>query len=158
IDAVSQTEGSVPKAGRGEVLVRLRAYSLNFRDLLIANGLYPVTVKSSKLVPVCDGAGEVAEVGEGVTRFRKGDRVVASYFQGWFDGPLTYPAMGTSLGGGVDGVLAEYVALSEQGWVKIPDSVSFEDAATLPCAGVTAWHALVESGRLKTGQSVLVLG
>src|SRR5262245_55568926 len=144
IEAVSMTEGPVPKAGKGEVLVRLQAYSLNFRDLLIAKGLYPVTTKSSRLVPVCDGAVEEVEVGDGVTRFRKGDRVVASYFQGWFDGPLTYPAMGTSLGGGVEGVLAEYVALNEQGLVKIPDGISFEDAATLPCAGVTAWHALVE--------------
>lgn len=158
IDALSMTERPTPKAGPGQVLIRLRAFSLNFRDLLIANGLYPVSVKSDRLVPVSDGAGEVVEAGEGVTRFAKGDRVLTSYFQGWADGPLTYPAMGTSLGGGVDGVLAEYVALPEQGVVKIPDGLSFEEAATLPCAGVTAWHALVESGRLQSGQSVLVLG
>lgn len=158
IEALSLTEGPTPKPGTGEVLVRLRAYSLNFRDLLIAKGLYPVTVKSSRLTPVCDGAGEITEVGDGVTRFARGDRVVASYFQGWVDGPLTYAAMGTSLGGGVGGVLAENVVLSEEGLVKIPDGVSFEDAATLPCAGVTAWHALVESGKLRAGQSVLVLG
>ena len=139
-------------------MIRLRAFSLNFRDLLIANGLYPVSVKSDRLIPVSDGAGEVIETGAGVTRFAKGDRVLASYFQGWVDGPLTYPAMGTSLGGGIDGVLAEYVALPEQGVVKIPAGLSFEEAATLPCAGVTAWHALVETGRLQSGQSVLVLG
>jgi hypothetical protein len=158
IDALSMTERPTPNAGPGQVLIRLRAFSLNFRDLLIANGLYQVSVKSDRLIPVSDGAGEVIETGAGVTRFAKGDRVLASYFQGWVDGPLTYPAMGTSLGGGIDGVLAEYVALPEQGVVKIPAGLSFEEAATLPCAGVTAWHALVETGRLESGQSVLVLG
>jgi NADPH:quinone reductase-like Zn-dependent oxidoreductase len=158
IGALSMTERPTPNAGPGQVLIRLRAFSLNFRDLLIANGLYPVSVKSDRLIPVSDGAGEVIETGAGVTRFAKGDRVLASYFQGWIDGPLTYPAMGTSLGGGIDGVLAEYVALPEQGVVKIPAGLSFEEAATLPCAGVTAWHALVETGRLQSGQSVLVLG
>jgi NADPH:quinone reductase-like Zn-dependent oxidoreductase len=93
-----------------------------------------------------------------VTRFRKGDRVMTSFFQGWVDGPLTFPAINTSLGGAIDGVLAEYVALSEQGLVRVPDCLSYEEAATLPCAGVTAWHALVESGGIREGQSVLLLG
>src|SRR5262249_51301136 len=83
---------------------------------------------------------------------------VTSFFQGWIDGPLTYPTMGTSLGGGIEGVLAEYVSLSQDGVVKIPDSLSYEEAATLPCAPVTAWHALIETGRLKAGQSVLLQG
>jgi NADPH:quinone reductase-like Zn-dependent oxidoreductase len=132
--------------------------SLNFRDLLIVNHLYPVATGAKDLIPCSDGAGEVVAVGEGVSRFRNGDRVVGSFFQGWIDGPLSYSEIGTSLGGAVNGVLAEYVVLNEQGLVAIPDSLSVEDACTLPCAGVTAWHALVETGALTAGQSVLVLG
>jgi NADPH:quinone reductase-like Zn-dependent oxidoreductase len=148
----------MPAPGHGEVLLRPHAWSLNYRDLLIVNGLYPVATGGKGLIPVCDAAGEVAEVGSGVTRLRKGDRVATSFFQGWIDGPLTYPAMGTALGGAIDGVLAEYRALSEHGLAKIPDGMSYEAAATLPCAGVTAWHALMESGKLQSGQAVLVLG
>ncbi|MEX0958845.1 MAG: NAD(P)-dependent alcohol dehydrogenase [Burkholderiales bacterium] len=157
-DAIQITERAQPQAGPGQVLIRMHAFSLNFRDLLIINHLYPVATGSHSLVPVSDGAGEVVEAGEGVTRFRKGDRVMGSFFQGWIDGPLTYPAMNTSLGGAIDGVLAEYVVLSEEGVVTIPEDLSYEEAATLPCAGVTARHALVESGRITEGQSVLLLG
>ena len=156
--AVTRVERPMPKPGPSEVLVQLRAWSLNYRDLLIVNGLYPVATGATGLIPVCDGAGDVVDVGEGVTRLRKGDRVVTSFFQGWVDGPLTYQAMGTALGGAIDGVLAEYRALSEHGLVKFPDSLAYEAAATLPCAGVTAWHALIESGKLSSGQTVLVLG
>ena len=158
IDALAMTERPTPRPGPGDVLIRMRAFSLNFRDLLIAKGLYPVSVTSTHLVPVSDGAGEVVEVGSGVTRFKPGDRVVTSFFQGWIDGPLTYPVMGTSLGGGIEGVLAEYVNLSQDGVVRIPDSLSYEEAATLPCAAVTAWNALIETGHLKAGQSVLLQG
>jgi NADPH:quinone reductase-like Zn-dependent oxidoreductase len=158
IDAVQPTERPQPTLQPGQVLVRHRAWSLNFRDLLIVNGLYPVSTGVANLIPVSDAAGEVVEVGAGVTRFAQGDRVTASFFQGWLDGPLTYPAMGTALGGGVDGLLAEYSALSQDGLVRIPEAMSFEAAATLPCAGVTAWHALVESGQLRAGQTVLALG
>jgi NADPH:quinone reductase-like Zn-dependent oxidoreductase len=158
IDAVQASERPQPKPQAGQVLVRHRAWSLNFRDLLIVNGLYPVATGVAHLIPVSDAAGEVVEVGPGVTHFAKGDRVTASFFQGWIDGPLTYPAMGTALGGGVDGLLAEYSALPQEGLVKLPDGISFEAAATLPCAGVTAWHALIESGNLRAGQTVLALG
>ncbi|HUF20549.1 MAG TPA: NAD(P)-dependent alcohol dehydrogenase [Burkholderiales bacterium] len=157
-DAIQLKERPQTQPGPGQVLIRMQAFSLNFRDLLIINHLYPVATGSQGLIPVSDGAGEVVEVGEGVTRFRKGDRVMGSFFQGWADGPLTYPAMGTSLGGAIDGVLAEYVALSEEGVITIPAGLSYEEAATLPCAGVTAWHALVESGNIREGQSVLLLG
>ena len=158
IEATERVERPMPEAHAGQVLIRWDAWSLNYRDLLIVNGLYPVATGVQGLIPVCDGAGEIVEVGPGVTRFAKGDRVVTSFFQGWIDGPLTYPAMGTALGGAIDGVLAEYCALSEQGLVKIPESLSYEAAATLPCAGVTAWHALIESGKLQPGQTVLTLG
>ena len=156
--AIQRVERPTPKPAPGEVLVRMYAWSLNFRDLLIINGLYPVATGAKEIIPVCDGAGEVVEIGAGVTRFAKGDRVVTTFFQGWIDGPLTYPAMGTALGGAVNGVLAEYSALSEQGLVKMPQSLSYEAAATLPCAGVTAWHALIETGQLRSGQTVLALG
>jgi NADPH:quinone reductase-like Zn-dependent oxidoreductase len=157
-DAVRLTERSRPEPGHGEVLLRIHAVSLNFRDLLIINHLYPVASGAKGLIPCSDGAGEVVAVGEGATRFRKGDRVAGAFFQGWIDGTLTYPAIATSLGGAVSGMLAEYVVLREQGLVPVPDALSFEEACTLPCAGVTAWHALVETGKLTAGQSVLVLG
>ena len=157
-EALTPAERPMPKPGPGEVLLRPQAWSLNYRDLLIVNGLYPVATGAKGLIPVCDGAGEVVDIGDGVTRLRKGDRAVTSFFQGWIDGPLTYPAMGTALGGAMDGVLAEYRVLSEQGLARIPDGMSYEAAATLPCAGVTAWHALIESGQLRSGQTVLALG
>lgn len=158
VDAIQAVERRQPEPGPGQVLVRMRAWSLNFRDLLIINHLYPVATDVLRLTPLSDGAGEVTEIGAGVTRFRVGDQVMGSFFQGWIDGPLTYPAMNTSLGGAVEGVLAEYVVLPEEGLVKVPEGLSSEEAATLPCAGVTAWHALVESGGIKAGQSVLLLG
>jgi NADPH:quinone reductase-like Zn-dependent oxidoreductase len=156
--AIRAVERRQPEPGPGQVLVRMHAWALNFRDLLIINHLYPVAPSAVSLTPLSDGAGEVSAIGAGVTRFRVGDQVIASFFQGWIDGPLTYPAMSTSLGGAVEGVLAEYVVLSEEGLVKVPPGLSFEEAATLPCAGVTAWHALVESGGIRQGQSVLLLG
>jgi NADPH:quinone reductase-like Zn-dependent oxidoreductase len=157
-DAINAAERPQPKAAAGQVVIRMHAFSLNFRDLLIVNHLYPVASAERGLIPVSDGAGEVVETGEGATRFRKGDRVMGSFFQAWIDGPLTFPAMNSSLGGAIDGVLAEYVALSEEGVVAIPGNLSYEEAATLPCAGVTAWHALVERGKIAEGQSVLLLG
>lgn len=156
--AIRTVERRQPEPGPGQVLVRMQAWSLNFRDLLIINHLYPAAPGAVSLTPLSDGAGEVAGTGAGVTRFRVGDQVVTSFFQGWIDGPLTYPAMHTALGGAIEGVLAEYVVLSEEGLVKIPQGLSCEEAVTLPCAGVTAWHALVESGGIRQGQSVLLLG
>ena len=156
--AIVSAERAQPEPGPNEVLVHMQAWSLNFRDVLIINHQYPVASGAHRLVPVSDGAGEVVEVGANVTRFRKGDRVMTSFFQGWIDGPLTFPAINTSLGGAIDGVLSEYAALSEEGLVRMPESLSYEEASTLPCAGVTAWHALVESGGIREGQSVLLLG
>ncbi len=138
-----------------EVRVRVRAVSLNYRDLVIARG---ARSRKTPLVPVSDGAGEVVAVGEGVTRFRPGDRVVAAFFPTWKDGPLSDAHHARALGGGQDGMLAEEVVLPEDAWLGLPDGLSFEAAATLPCAGLTAYHALFEGAALKPGDTVLVQG
>ncbi|WP_437283870.1 zinc-dependent alcohol dehydrogenase family protein [Sorangium sp. So ce406] len=158
-DAWVQVERDAPKAGPGQALVRIRAVSLNYRDLLIAKGGYlqPVT---RPVIPVSDGAGEVVAVGEGVTRVKVGDRVTPTFFQTWTDGEATRAQLGDrALGAGsTDGVLAELAALDAEGLVPLPEHMSFEEGATLPCAAVTAWHALVPQGKLQAGQSVLVQG
>lgn len=143
--------------GTGEVRVEMRAWSLNARDLLVATGDYGGKHQPG-LIPLSDGAGEVSQIGTGVTRFKPGDRVVNCFFRDWVEGPLT-PAKGkTSFGGAVPGVLAERVVLPESALVAIPDGLSFEEASTLPCAGVTAWNALFDTGGLMPGQTVLVQG
>jgi NADPH:quinone reductase-like Zn-dependent oxidoreductase len=157
IDSLKLTDRPKPKPGPGEVLVRVRAASLNYRDLAIVKHALPVTMRLP-LVPVSDGAGDVVESGPGVTRFKKDDRVAAIFTQCWLSGPPTAGMYGTSLGGGMDGMLAEYVVLREDGFVRIPDYMTYEEAATLPCAAVTSWNALVTEGHLKPGDSVLVMG
>ncbi len=145
-----------PKPGPGQVLVRVHANSLNYRDLMIADGRYGKI--NAPLIPLSDGAGEIAAVGEGVTHWKTGDRVAGTFFQGWPNGAFRREVMGTALGGALSGMLAEFVVLSEDGVVAIPSHLSFSEAATLPCAGVTAWHALVVRGQLAAGQTVLLLG
>ena len=143
-----------PPPGPGKVLVRVRAVSLNYRDLLLSqNAARPRTI-----VPCSDGAGEVAAIGTRVSRVRVGDRVAGIFFQTWLDGPLTDDVHAQALGGSADGMLTEYVVLSEQGVVKLPDYLSYEEAACLPCAGVTVWNGLFEQGRLQPGQTVLLQG
>ncbi len=139
----------------GEVRVRVRAVSLNYRDLVMARG---ARKRKAPVVPASDGAGEVVAVGDGVTRFRPGDRVAASFFPTWKDGPLSDLHHARALGGGQDGMLAEEVVLPETAWLALPDSLSFEAAATLPCAGVTAYHALFLAARLAPGETLLVQG
>jgi NADPH:quinone reductase-like Zn-dependent oxidoreductase len=149
-----------PRPGPGQVLVEMKAWSLNYRDLAMPRGGYPgndKVVQAPPLVPLSDGAGEVIGVGPGVTSFTLGDRVVTSFFQRWADGELTLEGKASGLGGGIDGVLAERVVLPEQGLVAAPPSLSFEQAATLPCAAVTAWAALV-GAPTTPGQNVLLLG
>ncbi|MBZ5577471.1 MAG: NAD(P)-dependent alcohol dehydrogenase [Acidobacteriia bacterium] len=156
LDGLVRAERPEPQPGPREVLIRVRATSLNYRDHMIVHGHY-FTPVSRPTIPLSDGAGEVAAVGPGVTRFRKGDRVAGAFFQIWFDGPPSarHPALGVPL----DGALAEYMVLHEDGVVVIPASLSFEEAATLPCAGVTAWNALMVSGTsVKPGDIVLCLG
>jgi NADPH:quinone reductase-like Zn-dependent oxidoreductase len=147
-----------PRADTHEVVVKFHAASLNYRDLLFARGIYNPHA-SFPAVPLSDGAGEVVKVGEGVTRWKVGDRVCPIFLQGWIEGGRTADKTRTSLGGGhLDGVLRAYGAFHENGLVRIPEHLSFEEAATLPCAAVTAWNALVHLGKLKAGDTVLTLG
>src|SRR3954447_3771112 len=143
----------VPEPGHGEVLVAIKAVSLNYRDLLVAGGKYPHF--ASDVVLASDAAGEVAAVGAGVTRFAVGDRVAGNFFQGWFDGDYRREYGRTSLGGAIHGVLATARVFDQRGLVRVPDHLSWEEAATLPCAAVTAWHALSST---KPGDTILILG
>jgi NADPH:quinone reductase-like Zn-dependent oxidoreductase len=147
----------VRQPGQHEVLVRVHATSLNRRDVFVVHGQYPIGPRDS-VVPLSDGAGEVVAVGPGVTRFRAGDRVAAIFFQHWLSGRPSPSVLDSALGGQMDGMLSEYVTLDEQGLVRIPDSLSYEEAATLPCAGVTAWNGLFTRGRLQRGDTVLLEG
>ncbi|GHJ96517.1 NADPH:quinone oxidoreductase [Streptomyces sp. NE5-10] len=144
----------VPRPGPREVLVRMRAWSLNHRDLLIAYGRYSRDLVPG-LVPLSDGAGEVVETGSEVTAWRPGDAVAGLFLPDWRSGR---PRVDRALGGSVDGVLAEYVVFDEEAVVAVPAHLDFAEAATLPCAALTAWQAVVEIGGLHPGQTVLTLG
>jgi NADPH:quinone reductase-like Zn-dependent oxidoreductase len=159
IEGLVMAERDEPRPGRGEILIRVRACSLNYRDQLVAQGRYFGGAADRDIVPLCDGAGEVAEIGEDVTQFRAGDRVASAFFLDWVDGPP--PAVpGAALGAPpAPGMLAEYVVLPESAVVPMARNLSFEEASTLPCAGVTAWNGLVNGIRpLVPGQNVLLLG
>lgn len=145
-----------PQPGPGEVLVRMGAVSLNYRDLIVARGKHPNV--SPGTIPVSDGTGEVMAIGERVYRVKPGDRVVASFNQTWLAGPAEADSLRGMLGGFVDGLLAEQVVLDQHGLVKLPDALTFEQGATLPCAGVTAWSALTCGPPLRPGQTLLVQG
>ena len=145
------------KPGPGEARIRVRAASLNFRDLLVLRGTYP-TGTDRPVVPLSDGAGEVVNVGPGVTRVAAGDRVTATTMSTWVDGAFDRAAAGESIGFSVDGWLAEKIVLPEAALIKLPDAMSYASAATLPCAGVTAWNAIVEIARIGPGDRVLALG
>jgi NADPH:quinone reductase-like Zn-dependent oxidoreductase len=157
LDSVAVGERPEPRPGPGEVLIRVRACSLNYRDLLIMKGLYNKKLPLP-LVPLSDGAGEVTAVGGGVTRVRVGDRVASCFMPAWIDGEPTEAKAKSALGAGGTGMLAEYVVLPAEGVVRVPDHLSDEEAATLPCAAVTAWHALVTEGGVKAGDVVLTQG
>jgi len=155
LDSLTLTERPSPALGPGEVRVRVRAVSLNYRDLVVARG---AVKRKGPIVPTSDGAGEVIEVGAGVSNLGPGDRVVASFFPTWQSGSLSDHHHANALGGGRDGMLAEEVVLPQGAWVKFPDHLSMEQAATLPCAGLTAWHALFEAASLRPGDTVLLQG
>ncbi|MCP6758584.1 MAG: NAD(P)-dependent alcohol dehydrogenase [Fischerella sp. CENA71] len=157
IDALKLVERPEAKPQAGQILVRIHATSLNYRDLIVATGTYNPTQKYP-LIPMSDGAGEVVAVGEGVTRVKVGDRVAGIFFQDWIYGQLTRQQMKSDLGSGIDGMLAEYVILHQDGVVILPDHLSYEEGATLPCAAVTAWHALVTKGNVSASDTVLLLG
>jgi NADPH:quinone reductase-like Zn-dependent oxidoreductase len=160
LDTLTLAEREPPRAGPGQVRVRMRAASLNYRDLLVAGGTYARGGPPKRpLVPLSDGAGEVVELGPGVTQLRVGDRVMGSFFRRWFDGPFSPELAASALGGGAtDGVLAEEVVLEADGAIRFPVHLSFEEAATLPCAGVTTWVGLFALGRLVPGEWVLAMG
>jgi NADPH:quinone reductase-like Zn-dependent oxidoreductase len=155
IDALTMVDRPMPKPGHGQVVVRMHAMSLNYRDLIIAKSAMGKREKT--IIPVSDGAGEVADIGPGVTRVRVGDRVAPIFTQSWLGGDVGR-GQATALGGDIDGVLAEYVMLDQNGLVHFPDHLSYEEAATLPCAAVTSWNALIHVGELKAGDTVLVMG
>lgn len=156
-DGLQQRERPTPEPGPGQVRVRLRAASLNYRDLSIARGTYPGAGSGEPVIPLSDGAGTVDAVGEGVTHFEPGDRVVNTFSQVPIDAPPS--AAREALGAPLDGTLAEYRVFHENGLVHAPETLSLEEAATLPCAAQTAWHTLFGAGTpLRPGQTVLALG
>lgn len=147
-----------PHPGPRQIAIRVRATSLNFRDLKVATGAYEPHAIKPRVIPLSDGAGEVVEVGSEVTRVKIGDRVAAIFLQRWLAGRVDPAYAPSALGGPADGMLSERVVLSEEGVVPIPKHMSFEEAATLPCAAVTAWHALFAKGNVTAGETVLTLG
>ena len=157
LDGLRLVDRPEPQPALGQIVVRVRAASLNYRDLIVMQGAYGRV--SLPLVPLSDGAGEVVAVGEGVTRWQPGDRVAGTFFPEWFSGPVSVETTKAALGGGsANGMLAEFVTLSEHGAVRVPEHLSFAEAATLPCAALTAWNALAEQGRVQAGETVVLLG
>ncbi len=157
IDALHLAERPMPRPGPGQVLVRIRANSINNRDLQIIQHPEPRGIVYPR-IPNSDGAGEVLEVGAGVSRFKAGDRVMGTFFQNWTAGGITPEAMASALGGPIDGLLCDHAVLEQDGMVPVPAHLSYEEAATLPCAGLTAWHIVVGLGQIKAGDTVLILG
>jgi NADPH:quinone reductase-like Zn-dependent oxidoreductase len=156
LSGLAMREHPDPSPGPGEAVVAVRATSLSFRELMVLRGDYVLPVKPD-VVPVSDGAGEVVAVGEGVTRVQPGDRVTATLFPRWLDGPFRRENA-AQIGGSLDGMLTELAVLNEEALVQVPEHLSFAEAATLPCAGVTAWNALTGGRRLLAGETVLTLG
>lgn len=157
LDSLQLRHREIPKPGPREVLVRMVATSLNYREIaILKHGRYPLPVRPGA-VALCDGAGEVMALGDGVQRVRTGDRVMASIFPYWQDGPFGVDRA-AQLGGSLDGMLTEYAVLPEEALVQIPAHLAYEEAAALPCAAVTAWNALTGSRPLLAGDNVLTLG
>ena len=156
IDSLELVERPTPQPAAGEVLVKIRAVSLNYRDLMMVKGAYNPRLHLP-LIPCSDGAGEVVAVGQGVSKWKAGDRVCGIFMQNWLDGPPVPSKVKGALGGDIDGMLAEYVVLKETGLVRFPDRLSFDEAATLPCAAVTAWNALA-AGNVHADSNVLIQG
>lgn len=158
VNAIAIKNRPTPHAEAGQVVIDVKACSLNYRDLLIVKGAYPTLGRTTGVIPCSDGAGVVSAIGEGVEGFEIGDRVAGAFMPDFVDGVLTPELQAGSLGGAVDGMLAEQVVLPAHGVVKLPSHLSFEEASTLPCAGVTAWYAHFVGGSVRPGQTVLLLG
>lgn len=154
---VKCVERPTPEPGPEEVMVRVRAVSLNYRDLLVIKGSYHPRLKFPR-VPLSDFAGEVVGVGERVTAWKPGDRVVSPSMPAWLDGKITPAAAASALGGAAEGVLQDFVVARAESLLDIPPHLSFEQAATLPVAAVTAWNGLFDAGQLQPGQTVLLQG
>jgi NADPH:quinone reductase-like Zn-dependent oxidoreductase len=157
ISALRIVDLPMPVAGPGQVLVKMHAAGLNFRDILVVTGQFPLA-QQEVIIPLCDGAGEVVEVGDGVHSLKVGDRVTPLYNQRWMAGDMQDSDTAWSLGGCLDGVAAEYRAFDEMGVLKFPDHLSYPEAATLPCAGVTVWNALHGPRPIAAGDTLLTLG
>jgi NADPH:quinone reductase-like Zn-dependent oxidoreductase len=158
-DKLTLVEREIPAVRPDEVLVRIGAASLNYRDVMVADGAYNPRMKLPA-IPLSDGAGEIVEVGSEVSKWKAGDRVMPLMVQRWFDGESSEEKRRTAMGAGPfwNGVAREYAAFCQDAIVRIPEHLSFEEASTLPCAALTAWHALAVSGCVKPGETVLTLG
>lgn len=157
-DSLSMVDRPEPVAGQGQVVLKMKAFSLNWRDLLVVNGVGRWK-PSLPRVPLSDGVGTVIEIGPGVSRFKVDDRAAPIFYPKWLEGAVAPEKMGRPLGGAVaDGVLAEYTLFDETSLVQVPRHLPDEEAATLPCAAVTAWNAVVEIGQIVSGETVVVLG
>lgn len=148
-----------PRPGRGQVLVRLKAAALNYRDLMVVQGRYSRGGMEPNRVPMSDGAGEIAEVGDGMEEWQVDDRVAGLFMQDWLGGEVEARYADSAMGGAIDGVLSEHRIFEAHGVIRLPEHLSFAEGATLPCAALTAWNALYQGQRpLKSGDSVLLLG
>jgi NADPH:quinone reductase-like Zn-dependent oxidoreductase len=156
-DHLKSVDRPEPKPRRGEIVIRTSAVSLNYRDTDMVAGTYPFKFPLP-LVPTSDGVGTVVAVGDGVTRAKIGDRVLGTFWQSWIAGDFDQTESVGQLGGSMDGMLQEFVSLDQEGIVHAPEHLTDEEAATLPCAALTVWQALVTEGRLKAGETVLVQG
>ncbi|MBN2243827.1 MAG: NAD(P)-dependent alcohol dehydrogenase [Acidobacteria bacterium] len=157
LDGLRIADRPKPEPGPRQVLIRMQAWSLNYRDLLTAKGLYNPRLKMPR-IPFSDGAGEVVAVGTEVTSVKPGDRVTSTFFEGWKSGAATDATARTALGAEREGVLAEYAALDEDGVIPMPAHLTYAEASTLPCAALTAWNALVAEGKINSGDTILTLG
>jgi NADPH:quinone reductase-like Zn-dependent oxidoreductase len=157
VDGVVLWSRDDPRPDMREILVRVRATSLNYRDLMVLKGGGRCPTKLG-VVPLSDGAGEVVALGDGVTRFAVGDRVIGCFHPRWFGGPIKADYLTDRLGANLDGMLSEYAVVSEEAAVSVPGDLSFEEAATLPCAAVTAWVALTGHRCVTAGDIVLTQG
>ena len=157
IDNLEQVERPMPPPGPEQVRICVHAVSLNYRDLMMVKGFYNPKLELPR-VPCSDGAGEIVAVGADVHDWKPGDRVAGIFMQRWLEGRATAARQREALGGDVDGMLSEYVVLNASGIVRVPEHLSYEEAATLPCAGVTAWNAVVNAGDIRAGDTVVIQG